>query len=131
RRAIAAPPISVNRLDAQTPKGFSGLSSGSLPCCLPSVLSFNPAVHSLVEKLVKLQAVDLERARLAQTARALPAEAAQAQAALDKAQQESASLSDALNREESLRTRLEREINTHRDKATRYRAQLDSVTTPA
>jgi hypothetical protein len=95
------------------------------------VLSFNPTVQALVDNLVKLQSIDIERAHLAQAVRALPAEVSQAQAALDKAQQESASLSDSLNREESLRTRLEREIKTHRDKALRYRAQLDSVTTPA
>jgi hypothetical protein len=88
-------------------------------------------VQALVENLVKLQTIEFERARLAQALRGLPAETAQAQSALEKAQQESASLSDALNREESLRTRLEREIKTHRDKATRYRAQLDTVTTPA
>lgn len=97
----------------------------------PSVLDFNPTVQALVENLVKLQTIEFERARLAQALRGLPAETAQAQSALEKAQQESASLSDALNREESLRTRLEREIKTHRDKATRYRAQLDTVTTPA
>ena len=88
-------------------------------------------MQALVDNLVKLQAVELERSRLAQTLRALPAEAAQAQAALEKAQHESAALSDALTREDSLRTRLERDIKIHRDKATRYRAQLDTVTTPA
>jgi predicted nucleic acid-binding Zn-ribbon protein len=95
------------------------------------VLFFNPTVQALVDNLVKLQAVELERSRLAQNLRALPAETAQAQAALEKAQQESAALSAALSREESLRTRLERDIKTHRDKATRYRAQLDTITTPA
>jgi uncharacterized protein len=92
---------------------------------------FIATVQALIENLVKLQALELERARLAQTARALPAEIAQAEAALQKAQQDSAALSDALSREESLRTRLEREIKSHRDKAGRYRGQLDSVTTPA
>jgi hypothetical protein len=95
------------------------------------VLSFIPIVLPLVANLVKLQAVELERARLAQAARALPAEITQAEAALDKAQQQSAALSDALSREETLRTRLERDIKTHRDKAVRYRSQLDTVTTPA
>ena len=107
------------------------VSASLLPRFPPSVLDFNPIVQALADNLVKLQAVDLERARLAQAARALPAEITQAQTALDKAQQESATLSDALSREESLRTRLERDIKTHRDKATRYRAQLDTVTTPA
>lgn len=96
-----------------------------------AVLFFIPIVLALVENLVKLQAVENERTRVAQAARALPAEIAQARAALEKAQAESASLSDALSREETLRTRLEREIKTHREKAGRYRAQLDSISTPA
>jgi predicted nucleic acid-binding Zn-ribbon protein len=84
-----------------------------------------------IENLVKLQAVDLERARLTLAVRALPAEIAQAQAALTAAESQSAEASDALNREESLRTRMEREIAGHRQKAARFKVQLDSVTTPA
>ncbi len=84
-----------------------------------------------IEHLAKLQAVDLERARLTQSARALPAEITKAQAALVAAQRQAAEASDALAREDSLRNRLEREIDGHRQKATRYRAQQDSVTTPA
>lgn len=84
-----------------------------------------------IENLVKLQNIDLERVRLAQTARALPAETSQAEAALDGAQRQAAAASDALTREESLRNRLEREINGHRQKASRYKEQQDSVTTPA
>ncbi|HZB88521.1 MAG TPA: C4-type zinc ribbon domain-containing protein [Terracidiphilus sp.] len=84
-----------------------------------------------IENLAKLQAVDLERARLTQSARALPAEIAQAEAALAGAQQRAAAASDALSREEALRNRLEREAEQHRQKAKRYRAQQDSVTTPA
>jgi len=83
-----------------------------------------------IENLVKLQALDLERARLAQTARALPEEIAQAEAALAAAQRQAAEVSAGLSREEALRTRLEREIATHRQKAARYRAQQDTVTTP-
>lgn len=84
-----------------------------------------------IENLVNLQGLDLELGRLAQTARALPAEIAQAEAALTAAQRQAAEASDALSREDSLRTRLEREIAGHRQKAARYRAQQDSVTTPA
>ena len=83
-----------------------------------------------IENLVKLQAVDLERARLTLAARALPAEIAQAETALAAAEKQSAEASDALNREESLRTRLERDIAAHRQKAKRFRTQLDSVKTP-
>jgi uncharacterized protein len=88
-------------------------------------------VNSLIEKLVKLQTIDLERARVAQAARVLPAEVGHAEATLAKAQDDAAALSDALNREETLRTRLERDIAQHRQRAQRLRAQRDHVTTPA
>jgi predicted nucleic acid-binding Zn-ribbon protein len=61
----------------------------------------------------------------------LPAETAQAEAALAAAERQSAVASDLLSREESLRTRLDREIAAHRQKAVRFRTQLDSVKTPA
>jgi hypothetical protein len=83
-----------------------------------------------IENLVKLQAVELERTRLATAMRTLPAEVAQAEAALVAAQSQSAKASDALSREESLRARLDREIATHRQKAARYRSQSDSIKTP-
>jgi uncharacterized protein len=88
-------------------------------------------MQPLIENLVKLQAVDLERARLTQAARQLVPEIAQAESALAQAQREAADASAALNREESLRTRLEREIDSHRQKAARVRAQQNSVTNPA
>jgi predicted nucleic acid-binding Zn-ribbon protein len=88
-------------------------------------------MQSHIENLVKLQNIDLERTRLAQAARALPAEIAQAEAALSAAQHQAAAASDELSREDSMRNRLEREIQGHRQKASRYRAQQDSVTTPA
>ena len=84
-----------------------------------------------IEHLAKLQAIELERTRLTQLAKALPAEVAQAEAALAAAQQKATSASDALVREETLRTKLEREIDGHRQKAKRYKAQQDSVTTAA
>ncbi|MGA3371995.1 MAG: C4-type zinc ribbon domain-containing protein [Terracidiphilus sp.] len=86
-------------------------------------------MQAQIENLVKLQAVELERARLTQAARALPAEVAQAQAALAAAQHQAADASAALGREESLRSRLEREIDVHRKKAARYRDQQDTVKT--
>ena len=84
-----------------------------------------------IENLVKLQAVELERTRLAQVARALPAEIAEAQAALTAAERQASEASAALGREETLRSRLDREITTHRQKVVRYRAQQDSLTTYA
>jgi predicted nucleic acid-binding Zn-ribbon protein len=71
-------------------------------------------MQALIENLVKLQAIELERARITQETRALPAELAEAGAALTAAQQKAAEASGALSREESLRTRLEREIAEHR-----------------
>lgn len=85
----------------------------------------------LIENLVKLQAMDLDRARLNHELRALPAEIAQSQARLAAAERQSADASAALSREDTVRTRLEREIDGHRQKAAKFRAQIDSVTTPA
>jgi len=84
-----------------------------------------------IENLVKLQAVEVERGRLLQESKALPMQIAEAEKSLSEMQQKSASASDALNREESLRTRMDREIAEHRQKAARYKAQQDSVTTTA
>jgi len=60
----------------------------------------------------------------------LPAEIAQAQAALAASERLSAEASAALAHEDTLRTRLERDIAEHRQKISRFRAQLDSVKTP-
>src|ERR1035438_10104631 len=83
-----------------------------------------------IENLVKLQSVELERTRLTIAARALPAEIVQAKSELAAAERQAAQASDALSHEESLRTRLEREIAGHRQKGARFRIQLDSVKTP-
>jgi hypothetical protein len=88
-------------------------------------------MQPLIENLVKLQTIELSRTRLNQELRALPAEIAKAEAALAAAERQSAGASAALSREDSLRNRLEREIDAHRQKAARFRVQLDSVTTPA
>ncbi len=84
-----------------------------------------------IENLVKLQALDVEIAHLLLAARKMPEDIARAEAALQSAQKRAAAASDALVHEESLRNRLEREVETHRQKAKRYRAQQDSVTTSA
>jgi len=87
-------------------------------------------MQQLIETLVKLQSIELARARLAQELRALPTEVARAQAVLAAAERKSAEASAALNQEEALRTRLEREIDVHRKKAARFRTQLDDIKTP-
>jgi predicted nucleic acid-binding Zn-ribbon protein len=84
-----------------------------------------------IEILVKLQAVEIERTRLAQVLNALPAEISQAEAALAGAQRQVSEATDSLAREEALRTRLDREIAAHRQKAAKLKGQLDSVTTQA
>jgi hypothetical protein len=88
-------------------------------------------MHALIEQLVKLQSLDVERAHLAKESRALPIEITRAEAALATVERQSAEASAALAREDDLRTRLDREIAAHRQKASRFRTQLDSVTTPA
>jgi uncharacterized protein len=84
-----------------------------------------------IERLAKLQEVELERARLSQSIRALPGEVAQAEAELTRAQKSAADASGALEREERLREKMEREAETHRKKALHFREQQDSVTTAA
>jgi uncharacterized protein len=88
-------------------------------------------MQALIEHLAKLQNVELERAQVAQRARTLPAEVAEAEAALSQAERRATEASDALRREETLRRRLERDVEELRQKAARYRAQQNSVTTPA
>src|SRR5580698_1993557 len=88
-------------------------------------------MHAFIENLARLQDLDIERARLTQTVRSLPAEIAKAEGELTRAQRQAAEASDALVREDVLRTRLERDVEGHRQKAARYRAQQDSVTTTA
>jgi predicted nucleic acid-binding Zn-ribbon protein len=83
-----------------------------------------------IENLVKLQELELQRNRTNQEMRALPAEITRAEDSLAAAQNHAAEISAALSREDSLRTRLEREIEEHRKKAARFRAQIDSVKTP-
>lgn len=88
-------------------------------------------MNPLIQQLAKLQALELDRARLMQEARGLPAELKRAETALTTAEQQSADACAALSREDTLRTRLEREIDGHRQKAARFKSQLDVVTTPA
>jgi uncharacterized protein len=88
-------------------------------------------MQALIEHLAKLQAVELDRARLTKESNTLPAQVKEAEAALAGAERQSADASSGLNREETLRTRLEREIDGHRQKAARFRAQHDVVKTPA
>jgi uncharacterized protein len=87
-------------------------------------------MQALIEHLVKLQGIETDRGRLTREMRALPAEVAKAEGELASAERHSAETSSALSREETMRTRLEREIDEQRKKAARFRAQLDAVKTP-
>jgi predicted nucleic acid-binding Zn-ribbon protein len=88
-------------------------------------------MHAYIDNLAKLQGVELEKTRLAQTAKLLPSEVSYAESALSAMQGQVAAASDELSREDSMRNRLEREIEGHRQKARRYRTQQDTVTTSA
>ncbi len=87
-------------------------------------------MQELIQNLVKLQAVELDRARVTLEARSLPTELAQAHAALAAAEKHATETSQALSREETLRTRLDREIAVQRQKTAHFRSQLDVVKTP-
>ena len=88
-------------------------------------------MQAQIENLVKLQAVELERLRLTKEANLLPTQIAQAEAALAAAERAVAQAKKALDQEETLRARLEKEAQTHRQKTIHVRAQLDTVTTTA
>lgn len=78
--------------------------------------------------LIRLQQVDLERVRLNAHLKTLPREIREAELALDAAQQAVSAASSAINREDTLRTKLEREVATLQQKAARFNAQQDAVT---
>lgn len=88
-------------------------------------------MHPQIELLIQLQSVEQERLRLKQQMDKLPTEVATATTALAKADKRVATAEAALLAEEKLRRRLDDEIETHRNKAARFRIQLDSVTTSA
>lgn len=88
-------------------------------------------MNAQMENLARLQAVELERARLKKEAQALPAQIAEAEKALAAANKRAADAAAALEREEAIRGKLGTEADQQRQKAERYRRQLDTVTTPA
>lgn len=78
-------------------------------------------------RFVRLQAVDLERARLTTALKALPGELAAAEGQLKAAQKRIADADAGLKREELSRSSLELEVGSLRAKLVRFRAQLDSA----
>src|SRR5581483_1316802 len=97
---------------------------------MPNAVDFF-TMQTLIENLVKLQAIELDRARVIHETQALPAELTQAQTALATAERQATETSEALSREEALRNRLEHEAEAHHQKAARFRGQLDAVKTSA
>jgi predicted nucleic acid-binding Zn-ribbon protein len=78
-------------------------------------------------QLARLQAVELDRARLAAALKALPAEVTAAETQLKAAQKRIADADAALKREELLRASHELEIASHKAKAARFRGQMDTA----
>ena len=85
------------------------------------------ALAEETKRLARLQAVELERARLTAALKALPGEIAQAENLLKTAQKRVTDSETGLRREELLRASLELEVATHRTKASRFRTQMDTA----
>jgi predicted nucleic acid-binding Zn-ribbon protein len=85
------------------------------------------ALAEETKRLARLQAVELERARLTAALKALPGEIAQAENLLKTAQKRVTDSETGLRREDLLRASLELEVATHRTKASRFRTQMDTA----
>jgi predicted nucleic acid-binding Zn-ribbon protein len=85
------------------------------------------ALAEETKRFVRLQAVELERARLTTALKALPGELAAAESQLKAAQKRVADADAGLKREELSRSSLELEVASLRTKLVRFRAQLDSA----
>jgi predicted nucleic acid-binding Zn-ribbon protein len=79
------------------------------------------------KRLVRLQAVELERTRLSSALKALPGEVALAENLLATARKRVTDAETGLKREELLRASLELEVSSHRAKAARHRSQMDTA----
>ncbi len=88
-------------------------------------------MHPDLERLVVLQGLDGEAARLRDEMAALPKRVSELAANADAARAQLKSLVEQLAKEESLRRKLELEIKDHQQKASRLRKQMDVVTTTA
>ncbi len=89
-----------------------------------------PPMEKLAEEtkqFVRLQAVELERARLTTALKALPGELAAAENQLKNAQKQNSETEAGLKREELSRSSLELEVASLRTKLVRFRSQLDSA----
>ncbi len=104
--------------------------SGLLCGMIKVLLHFVTLMEKLADetkRLVRLQAVELERVRLTVALKALPGEIAAADGQLKAAQKRVADAEAALKREELARGALELDVASLRTKVKRFRAQLDGA----
>lgn len=88
-------------------------------------------MHPDLEKMIVLQQLDLEAARLAKEIAEAPKRVSRLAGELDVAKRQQAQTVEKLAGEESLRRKLELDIRSQQDKAARLRKQMDVVTTTA
>ena len=88
-------------------------------------------MHPDLEKMIVLQALDIEARRLTEEMAELPKRVAQLAADQDAAKKQLASIAENLAKEETLRRRQELDIKDHQQKIGRLRKQMDVVTTTA
>jgi predicted nucleic acid-binding Zn-ribbon protein len=88
-------------------------------------------MHPDLEKMIVLQALDVEARRLNDEMAALPKRVAKLAAEGDVAKKQFAAIIEGLQKEETLRRRQELDVKDHQQKAARLRKQMDVVTTTA
>ena len=88
-------------------------------------------MHPDLEKLIVLQALDIEARRLGDELAELPKRVAQLAADQEAAKKQLAIIVESLAKEETLRRRQELDIKDHQQKIARLRKQMDVVTTTA
>lgn len=88
-------------------------------------------MHADLQRLIALQAHDLEARRLREQLAGLPRRLQSAEAALKQAEAAAAQAHAALGKEEALRRRLESDIDDRRNKIARLRKQMDAAVSAA
>ena len=97
----------------------------------PSYTGPEARLHPDLEKLITLQQLDLELAKLREEIAAVPSRIAALAAKSSAAQAARLTLEDSLAKEEKLRRSQESDIQALKDRATKLRRQMDVVTTTA
>jgi uncharacterized protein len=121
----------VKRLRLRFTKSSKEISAQEQQCGkLLTLLDCGALMNALAEetkRLVRLQAVELERTRLAAALKALPGEITAAANQLTASQKRITDAEAGLKREELSRSSLELEIASLKVKGARFRSQLDSA----